>query len=89
VSATPAPVDVDNPADDSLVRSVEDGSLEPVAAKARVLRDAQPERDALEPKGSARWLFELQTWLLDRAFGSSRRRARSAPSWLPPKEKIR
>jgi acyl-CoA reductase-like NAD-dependent aldehyde dehydrogenase len=60
-------IEVSNPADGTLVGSVEDESSESVAAKARALRAAQPEWEALGPRGRARWLFELQTWLLDNA----------------------
>jgi acyl-CoA reductase-like NAD-dependent aldehyde dehydrogenase len=56
---------VHNPADGRVVGSVPDESSASVAATARALREAQPEWDALGPKGRARWLFELQAWLLD------------------------
>lgn len=58
-------IDVHNPADGRLVGSVEDESQDSVASKASVLRAAQPEWEELGAKGRARWLFELQNWLLD------------------------
>lgn len=65
--STTTTVEVNNPADGRHVGSVEDESTESVAAKARALRTAQPEWEALGARGRARWLFELQTWLLDNA----------------------
>lgn len=62
---TISPVDVYNPADGRLVGSVSAETTDSVATRARVLRAAQPEWEALGPKGRARWLFELQNWLLD------------------------
>ena len=56
---------VHNPADGRIVGSVSDESAASVGDTARALREAQPEWEALGPKGRARWLFELQAWLLD------------------------
>ncbi|MBT1258542.1 aldehyde dehydrogenase family protein [Rhodococcus erythropolis] len=58
-------IEIFNPADGRHVGSVHDQSPDAVAATARALRDAQPEWEALGANGRARWLFELQAWLLD------------------------
>lgn len=53
------------PADGSLVGSVPDEGPEGVAAQAQALRAAQPEWEALGPKGRARHLLAWLDWLLD------------------------
>ncbi len=58
-------MDIRNPADGWIVGSVEDESAGAVAKKAQALREVQPGWEALGPHRRARWLFELQSWLLD------------------------
>lgn len=60
-------ITVRNPADSSVVGSVPIDSPETVAAKARALRDAQPEWEAMGPDGRKRWLLAMQDWILDNA----------------------
>jgi acyl-CoA reductase-like NAD-dependent aldehyde dehydrogenase len=69
VQAAPAltTITVRNPADGSTVGSVPIDSPDTVAARARALRDAQPEWEAMGPDGRKTWLLKLQDWILDNA----------------------
>ncbi len=58
---------VHNPANGSLSGSVPIDDAGTVAAKAAKLLAAQPEWEALGPRGRKRWLLEFQGWLLDNA----------------------
>ena len=60
-------ITVRNPADGSVSGSVPIDDAATVAAKAAKLRAAQPEWEALGPRGRKRWLLEYQGWLLDNA----------------------
>ncbi|OAN36453.1 aldehyde dehydrogenase family protein [Mycolicibacterium iranicum] len=69
VQAAPAltTITVRNPADGSVVGSVPIDDADTVAAKARALRAAQPEWEALGPDGRKPWLLAMQDWILDNA----------------------
>lgn len=69
VQAAPAltTITVRNPADGSVVGSVPIDDAQTVAAKARALRAAQPEWEALGPDGRKPWLLAMQDWILDNA----------------------
>ena len=58
---------VHNPANGSIVGTVPVDTPETVAAKARELRRAQPEWEAIGPRGRKRWLLAYQGWILDNA----------------------
>lgn len=60
-------ITVRNPADGSVVGSVQIDDAHTVAAKARALRAAQPEWEALGPDGRKPWLLAMQDWILDNA----------------------
>lgn len=60
-------ITVRNPADGSVVGSVPIDDPDTVAAKARALRAAQPEWEALGPDGRKPWLLAMQDWILDNA----------------------
>lgn len=60
-------ITVRNPADGSVAGSVPIDDPDTVAAKARALREAQPEWEALGPDGRKPWLLKLQDWILDNA----------------------
>lgn len=60
-------ITVRNPADGSVVGSVPIDDAQTVAAKARALRAAQPEWEALGPDGRKPWLLAMQDWILDNA----------------------
>ncbi|MFB1295186.1 aldehyde dehydrogenase family protein [Mycobacterium sp. pW049] len=69
VQAAPAltTITVRNPADGSVVGSVPIDDADTVAAKARALRAAQPEWEALGPEDRKPWLLAMQDWILDHA----------------------
>ncbi|MBJ8345983.1 aldehyde dehydrogenase family protein [Antrihabitans sp. YC2-6] len=58
-------VQVHNPADGRIVGTVPDESTEAVVAKIAALRAAQPEWEALGPKGRREWLLKFQDWIFD------------------------
>lgn len=58
-------ITVRNPADGSVAGSVPIDNPETVAAKARGLREAQPEWEAMGANGRKVWLLKLQDWILD------------------------
>ncbi len=58
-------ITVRNPADGSVVGTVPVDGPETVAAKARALRDAQPEWEAIGARGRKPWLLAMQDWILD------------------------
>ncbi|TRW81138.1 aldehyde dehydrogenase family protein [Mycolicibacterium sp. 018/SC-01/001] len=60
-------ITVRNPADGSVVGSVPIDSADTVAAKARALREAQPEWEACGADGRKKWLLALQDWIVDNA----------------------
>ncbi|MGA5463919.1 aldehyde dehydrogenase family protein [Mycobacterium sp. NPDC050041] len=60
-------IDVRNPANGRTVGTVPIHSAESVAARARELRAAQPEWEAMGPRGRRRWLLAFQEWVLDNA----------------------
>ncbi|MDG4664313.1 aldehyde dehydrogenase family protein [Mycobacterium sp. 236(2023)] len=60
-------ITVRNPADGTIAGSVPIDEPDTVAAKARALRDAQPEWEALGPDGRKPWLLAMQDWILDNA----------------------
>lgn len=60
-------ITVRNPADGSTAGSVPIDSPETVAAKARALREAQPEWEAMGADGRKAWLLTMQDWILDNA----------------------
>ncbi len=60
-------ITVHNPADGRIAGSVPIDGPDTVAAKARALRAAQPEWEALGARGRKRWLLEWQGWMLDNA----------------------
>ena len=60
-------ITVRNPANGSVSGSVPIDDAATVAAKAAKLRAAQPEWEALGPRGRKRWLLRFQDWLLDNA----------------------
>ncbi len=60
-------ITVHNPANGSVSGSVPVEGADAVAAKAAKLRAAQPEWEALGPRGRKRWLLDFQGWLLDNA----------------------
>lgn len=60
-------ITVRNPADGSVAGSVPVDDAGTVAAKARALREAQPQWEALGVTGRAHWLLTMQGWLLDNA----------------------
>lgn len=62
---TPAYVEVRNPADGSVAGHVPDMTPDDVAALAASLRAAQPEWEALGPRGRARHLLAWLDWLMD------------------------
>jgi len=64
-SIRPATITVGNPADGTTVGQVPIAGPEVVADKARRLRAAQPEWEALGPDGRKRWLLAFQDWVLD------------------------
>ncbi|HPZ93293.1 MAG TPA: aldehyde dehydrogenase family protein, partial [Mycobacterium sp.] len=58
-------ITVHNPADGSVVGSVPVDSPEVVAEKARQLRAAQAEWEAIGPRGRKTWMMRWQEWVLD------------------------
>jgi acyl-CoA reductase-like NAD-dependent aldehyde dehydrogenase len=58
-------ITIHNPATGLAVGSVPIDGAETVAAKARALREAQPEWEALGPRGRRKWLLKWQEWILD------------------------
>lgn len=60
-------ITVRNPADGSIAGSVPVDDADTVAAKARALRNAQPEWEAIGADGRKVWLLTLQDWILDNA----------------------
>ena len=69
LQAAPALTDITvrNPADGSVAGSVPIDTPDIVATKARELRLAQPEWEAMGAKGRKAWLLKLQDWILDNA----------------------
>ncbi|MFC9664641.1 aldehyde dehydrogenase family protein [Nocardia sp. NPDC127606] len=66
-TANRADIEVRNPADGRVVGTVPNDSPDIVAAKGRALRAAQPEWEALGPKGRKVWMLRYQDWLIDNA----------------------
>ncbi len=64
---TSSEFEVRNPGDGRVVATVPNETAADVAGKVKLLRDAQPEWEALGPKGRAEWMFKLQNWILDNA----------------------
>lgn len=62
---TETTITVRNPADGRIVGTVAIEDAAAVAAKAQQLRAAQPEWEAIGPRGRKRWLMAWQGWLLD------------------------
>jgi acyl-CoA reductase-like NAD-dependent aldehyde dehydrogenase len=60
-------ITIQNPATGLAVGSVPIDSAETVAAKARALREAQPEWEAMGPRGRRKWMLKWQEWILDNA----------------------
>lgn len=60
-------ITVHNPADGRVAGSVPIDGPETVAAKARRLRAAQTEWEAIGPRGRKKWLMLWQDWVLDNA----------------------
>ncbi|WP_313673863.1 aldehyde dehydrogenase family protein [Mycolicibacterium sp.] len=60
-------ITIQNPATGLVVGSVPIDSPETVAAKARALREAQPEWEAMGPRGRKKWMLKWQEWILDNA----------------------
>lgn len=60
-------IEVRSPVDDRLVAEVPDASHDQVAHAVAELRARQPEWEALDPKGRARWMRRLRDWMLDEA----------------------
>ncbi|MFN8101441.1 MAG: aldehyde dehydrogenase family protein [Mycobacterium sp.] len=60
-------ITVHNPANGSVSGSVPIDDAGTVAAKAAKLRAAQPEWEAMGPRGRKRWMLDFQGWLLDNA----------------------
>ncbi len=60
-------ITIRNPATGRAVGSVPIDSAETVAAKARALREAQPEWEAMGPRGRKKWMLKWQEWILDNA----------------------
>lgn len=60
-------ITVRNPADGSVAGTVPVDDPDTVAAKARALRDAQPQWEALGAEGRKAWLLTMQDWILDNA----------------------
>ncbi len=60
-------ITVHNPANGSIAGNVPVDGPDTVAAKARELRRAQPEWEAIGPRGRKRWFLEYQGWILDNA----------------------
>jgi acyl-CoA reductase-like NAD-dependent aldehyde dehydrogenase len=58
-------VEVRNPASGKVVGSVPNLSAAAVEDQVKQLREAQPEWEAIGPKGRAKWMRKLQEWLLD------------------------
>ena len=60
-------ITVHNPADGRVAGSVPIDGPETVAAKARRLRAAQTEWEAIGPRGRKKWMMLWQDWVLDNA----------------------
>ena len=60
-------ITIHNPATGLVVGSVPIDDPETVAAKARALREAQPEWEAMGPRGRKKWMLKWQEWILDNA----------------------
>ncbi len=58
-------ITVHNPADGSVAGSVPIDGSDVVAAKAAQLRAAQPEWEAIGPRGRKKWMLKWQEWILD------------------------
>lgn len=58
-------VTVHNPADGKVAGTVPVDGPDVVAEKARQLRAAQPEWEALGPRGRKKWMMRWQDWVLD------------------------
>ena len=58
---------IHNPATGLEVGSVPIDDPETVAAKVRALRAAQPEWEAMGPRGRKKWMLKWQEWILDNA----------------------
>jgi acyl-CoA reductase-like NAD-dependent aldehyde dehydrogenase len=56
---------IHNPADGRVVGSVPIDGPDTVAAKARALREAQSEWEAIGPRGRKKWMLKWQEWILD------------------------
>lgn len=65
--AEPDSIAVHNPADGTLAGTVPIDSADTVVAKAAALRAAQPEWEAIGPRGRKKWMLEYQGWILDNA----------------------
>lgn len=64
---TETDITVRNPATGQVSGSVPIHDADTVAKRAEELRAAQPEWEAMGPRGRKRWLLEFQNWLLDNA----------------------
>lgn len=60
-------ITVHNPADGRVVGSVPVDGPDTVAAKAKALRAAQAEWEAIGPRGRKKWMMRWQDWVLDNA----------------------
>ena len=60
-------ITIHNPATGLVVGSVPIDDPDTVAAKARALREAQPEWEAMGPRGRKKWMLKWQEWILDNA----------------------
>jgi acyl-CoA reductase-like NAD-dependent aldehyde dehydrogenase len=60
-------ITVHNPADGRVAGSVPIDGPDTVAAKARQLRAAQAEWEAIGPRGRKKWMMRWQDWVLDNA----------------------
>lgn len=58
-------ITVHNPADGSVAGSVPIDGPDVVAAKAAQLRAAQPEWEAIGPRGRRKWMLKWQEWIFD------------------------
>ena len=67
VDAKSDTITVHNPADGRVAGTVPIDGPETVAAKARRLRAAQTEWEAIGPRGRKKWMMRWQDWVLDNA----------------------
>lgn len=58
---------IHNPGDGALAGSVPIDTVDTVVAKAAAVRAAQPEWEAIGPRGRKKWMLEYQGWILDNA----------------------